>query len=114
MIRDFWKIRKRRLVDEVKALEKHVDSTTWKAIDSVRQVGNIGAHMAKDVNFIVEVDEKEAGLLIGLIETLFQEWYIRRFEREESMQALTSMAKEKRKVVKTPKSIADKGKGSEE
>ncbi len=78
MIRDFWGITRSRLVDEIDELQSRVDATCWDAIDSVRQVGNIGAHMEKDVNLIIDVDSEEAGLLIWLIETLFEEWYITR------------------------------------
>jgi len=108
MIRDFWGITKARLIDEIEELKSHVDATTWGAIDSVRQVGNIGAHMEKDVNIIIDVDENEAGLLIWLIETLFQEWYIARFDRKERMHALTSMANKKKKVTSTQKSVTKK------
>ena len=34
---------------------------------AVRKVGNIGAHMEKDINVIVDVDPDEAQHLIGLI-----------------------------------------------
>lgn len=64
MIRDFWGITKSRLVDEIDELQGKIDSTTWKAIDAVRKVGNIGAHMEKDINLIVDVDPNEANLLI--------------------------------------------------
>lgn len=74
IIRDFWGIKKNRLVDEINELEAKVDAKTWQAIDSVRHVGNIGAHMEKDVNLIIDVDSEEAGLLIWLVETLFEEW----------------------------------------
>ncbi len=74
MIRDFWGIKKGRLCDEINALQEKVDATTWKAIDSVRHVGNIGAHMEKDVNLIIDVDPEEAGMLIWLIETIFEKW----------------------------------------
>ena len=70
MIRDFWGISKRRLKDEVDALEEKVDPQTWDAIDSVRKIGNVGAHMEADINVIVDVDPDEATLLISLIETL--------------------------------------------
>ncbi len=73
-----------------------MDATTWEAINSVRHVGNIGAHMEKDVNLIVDVDEEEAGLLIWLIETLFRDWYITKHEREDRMSAITHMAKTKK------------------
>jgi hypothetical protein len=96
MIRDFWGIKKGRLIDEIEELEAKVDATTWEAIDSVRHVGNIGAHMEKDVNLIIDVDPDEAGLLIWLIETLFQEWYVARYERETKMRALVKLADQKK------------------
>lgn len=102
MIRDFWNIKKGRLVDEIEALQDKVDSATWQAIDSVRHVGNIGAHMEKDVNLIIDVEPEEAGLLIWLIETLFQEWYIARHEREERMKKLVLVASEKINAKKAP------------
>jgi hypothetical protein len=106
MIRDFWSIRKSRLIDEINELENKVDQVTWQAIDSVRQVGNIGAHMEKDVNLIIEVDPEEAGLLIWLIETLFEEWYVARHERETKMKALAKLADDK-KATKSPSQQTD-------
>jgi hypothetical protein len=50
MIRDFWGIKKARLVDEIEAIAEKTDADTWAAIDSVRKIGNIGAHMEKDIN----------------------------------------------------------------
>jgi len=100
MIRDFWKIKKGRLIDEINALEEKVDSSTWKAIDSVRHVGNIGAHMEKDVNLIIDVDPEEAGLLIWIIETLFEEWYIARHEKDKKMVAIVKLAKAKKEQKK--------------
>jgi hypothetical protein len=44
-----------------------------EAIDIVRNIGNIGAHMEADINVIVDVDPDEAQTLIELIETLFLE-----------------------------------------
>jgi len=45
MIRDFFEIKKDRLIDEINAIREKTDSLTWDAIDSVRKIGNIGAHM---------------------------------------------------------------------
>ncbi|RIV68773.1 DUF4145 domain-containing protein [Flagellimonas aequoris] len=95
IIRDFWKIKKGRLVDEINALEDKIDPITWKSIDAVRKVGNIGAHMEKDINLIIEVDPKEAKLLIELIEMLFEEWYIHRHERELKLKAISAIAEDK-------------------
>lgn len=48
MIRDFWGIVQSRLKDEIDALKDKVDPETWQAIDVVREIGNIGAHVEKD------------------------------------------------------------------
>jgi len=95
MIRDFHKIVKARLVDEINALEDKVDSETWSSIDAVRKIGNIGAHMEKDIDLIVEVDPNEAQLLIGLIESLFKDWYVVRFEKQQRAAALKALAEQK-------------------
>ncbi len=63
-----------------------------KSIDSVRKVGNIGAHMEKDINLIIDVEPKEAYLLIQLIELLFEEWYVHRHERELKLKAIAGIA----------------------
>jgi hypothetical protein len=96
IIRDFWEIKKNRLVDEIEELKSKVDSTSWEAINSVRHLGNIGAHMEKDVNLIIGVDPDEAGLLIWLIELFFEEWYIARHDREEKMIAIKKIADDKK------------------
>lgn len=95
MIRDFWGIKKSRLIDKINALEEKIDVQTWSAIDAVRKVGNIGAHMEKDVNVIIDVESDEAGLLIWLIETLFEEWYIEKYTREQKMTQIIALASNK-------------------
>jgi hypothetical protein len=95
MIRDFWSIQKGRLIDEIKELEGKVDSLTWEAIDAVRTVGNIGAHMEKDVNLVIDIEPDEANLLITLIETLLTEWYINRHERQTRIARVIEMGQDK-------------------
>ena len=82
MIRDFHKVSKGRLVDEITAIKDKTDPLTWDAIDAVRSIGNIGAHMEKDINQIVDVDEGEAQELIKLIELLIDDWYVTRYNRQ--------------------------------
>jgi Domain of unknown function (DUF4145) len=69
VIRDFCGISKKRLVDEINELRIRVDNgnapagvqqDTVDAIDHVRSIGNIGAHMEADINVIVDVDPDEA------------------------------------------------------
>jgi len=95
MIRDFWGIQKGRLIDEIEELNSHVDATTWGAIDAVRKVGNIGAHMEKDVNLIIDVEPGEAEKILGLIELLFKEWYVARQEREDRVIEVIEIANRK-------------------
>jgi hypothetical protein len=68
MIRDFWNVRgKHSLADEIGAIEDKIDPLTKDAIDAVRKVGNIAAHMEQDPNLVIDVEPGEAGQLISLI-----------------------------------------------
>ncbi len=109
MVRDFWGIKKGRLIDEIDALKDTVDPITWKAIDAVRSIGNIGAHMEKDINVIVEVEPDEAKKLIQLIEILVDDWYVARHDREERLKAVIELkeAKEDQKKAKAAIPPAD-------
>lgn len=100
MIRDFWKIKKRNLSDEIEAIKGKTDSDTWSAIDAIRSVGNIGAHMGKDVNLIVDIEPNEASLLIGVIELLLEEWYVRRHERGEHVKKVIALGAAKKAAKK--------------
>lgn len=93
MIRDFWKVQKARLIDEIDAIEEKVDPLTWEAIDAVRKIGNIGAHMEKDINLIIEVEPNEASQLINLIEILIKDWYITRYERRKSLEGVVELGR---------------------
>jgi len=95
MIRDFWQISKRTLNEEINELRGKIDTNIWQGIDALRKIGNIGAHMERDVNVIVDVDTDEAELLIKLNETLIKEWYINRFEREQNIKNILNVSKSK-------------------
>lgn len=101
MIRDFWGVNKANLFEEIKSIQDKVDSDTWHAIDAIRSIGNIGAHMEKDINLVIDVEEDEAKLLIHLIETLLKDWYVERENRRLRSQAIIDVANLK-KSQKTP------------
>ncbi|MEW6213124.1 MAG: DUF4145 domain-containing protein, partial [Acidobacteriota bacterium] len=101
MIRDFWKVKPGRLVDEIAQIQNQVDPLTWDAIEAVRKVGNIGAHMEKDVNVMIDVEPDEARLLIGLIELLLKEWYVNREERKKQLAELQKLSTAKEQQRKT-------------
>lgn len=84
MIRDFWKITgKNRLVDEIDALQNKVPAAQWKILNSIRRLGNIGAHPEADVNLIIDIEPEDAQKLISVIELLIRQWYIERYEQEQ-------------------------------
>ena len=100
MIRDFSGIAKGTLDAEIKELQVRVDADkaprgvtheSVEAIDHVRKIGNIGAHMEKDIGLIIDIDSEEAQLLIELIETLFDEWYIARKQRTDRLASIAAL-----------------------
>lgn len=95
MIHDFWKIHGKNLNAEITQLKDHVPAAQWDAIDAVRSVGNIGAHMEQDVNLIIDISVEEASKLLKLIEHLISKWYIDRHESEELYRDVTSIGAEK-------------------
>lgn len=107
MIRDFAKIAKATLAREIEALRKAVDDgsadraisrESVDAIDQVRGIGNIGAHMEKDIDLIIEVDPGEAQALIELVEMLFEEWYGARHRRQARLEHIASIAHSKKEA----------------
>ncbi|MGR3898893.1 DUF4145 domain-containing protein [Psychrobacter sp. 1176_08] len=95
MVRDFWEVKPQNLAKEIESIKDEVEPDTWEAIDVVRKIGNIGAHMERDIDQIIEVDENEAGLLIGLIEMLIEEWYISRYNRQQRLENMKQLGQDK-------------------
>jgi hypothetical protein len=105
MIRDFCGISRKTLYGEIVELKRQVEDGTAPrqvseesivAIDSVRELGNIGAHFQADINQIIDVDAEETTALIGLIELLFQEWYVSRYERQQRLSTVQRISAEKK------------------
>lgn len=116
MIRDFCKITKPTLFKEIEALSEAIEndeapkgvlSESVEAIDQVRQVGNIGAHMEKDVNTIVPIEPDEAASLIELIEMLFAEWYVARHQRQQRLSRIKGISEQKRSAKESNDSVTD-------
>lgn len=103
MVRDFWGIAKNKLADAIKELNGNVSVAQWNAIDGLRKIGNIGAHMENDVNMIIDIDEGEAEKLGKLIELLMEKWYIARHDEEKLLQEITSISEEKQEEKKASK-----------
>ena len=95
MIRDFWGIKKENLCAEINAIQGKVTPSQWKALDGLRKIGNIGAHMEKDVNLIIDIDPDESKKLLRLIEMLLEKWYIARHDEEALCADINEIADEK-------------------
>jgi len=100
IIRDFWGVVGNNLKDEIEQIKDRVEELTWQAIDAVRSVGNIGAHMERDVNLIVDILPNEAQLLINLIETLLKDWYITRHDKQSRLEVLVKLGEDKKAIRK--------------
>ncbi|MFN4208531.1 MAG: DUF4145 domain-containing protein [Agrobacterium albertimagni] len=111
MIRDFCGIAKPTLNQEINELKKQFDAghaprgvseESFEAIEAIRKIGNIGAHMEKDINVIVDVEPDEAALMLGLVENLLEDWYISRQKRQERLARVTASVEQKDAVRKSP------------
>lgn len=94
MLRDYWIVQPGRLSDEFRQIKGATDPLTWEAIESVRQTGMIGARMESEGAEILDADPGEAKLLIGLIETLIQDWYVAREDRRKRLQEIRQLVGE--------------------
>lgn len=97
MLHDFWNIHEKNLNAEVTQLKDKVSTSQWKAIDGVRSIGNIGAHMEQDINLIIDIDLGEAKKLQSLIELLVDKWYISRHDEEALFDDISNISEEKEK-----------------
>jgi hypothetical protein len=111
MIRDFAKIKERSLYHEIEKLRslaeedaapKGVSDDSIESLHHVRSLGNIGAHMEKDIDVIIPVDPSEAQILIDLVESLFDEWYVQRHKRQARFSALRETAEQKQALKVAP------------
>jgi hypothetical protein len=100
MIRDFWGANEKTLFAEITAIKFRMDPETWAAIDALRRVGNIGAHMEADINVIIDVDPDEAQQLIGLLEMLIDEWYVARETRKNRIAGVIAIGASKAEAKK--------------
>ena len=95
MIRDFWGIKRNKLNDEINELASIITPSQWKALDGLRKIGNIGAHMEKDVDLIIDIEPDEARKLLKLIELLLDKWYIARHDEEELFADICTISDDK-------------------
>jgi hypothetical protein len=88
MLRDYWRVQPGSLNDELRQIKATVDPLTWEAIESVRGTGLIGARMETEGAEVQDTEPGESKLLIGLIETLIEDWYVAREERRKRLEEI--------------------------
>ncbi|MEH6808814.1 MAG: DUF4145 domain-containing protein [Hyphomonas oceanitis] len=114
LVRDFWEIpedKRGNLGAELNFIKNKIDPSTWDVIKTIREVGDIGAHMEKDVNYVVDVEPEEASLLLELIEALFEDWYVsrqKRLDRDERVKLLAEKKLEEKRDAKRKSKEQDK------
>ena len=90
ILQDFFGIKEHTLYASLEKVKPQVSNSLWKAIDSLRRTGNIGAHMQRDVNTLVSVEPGEAALLLKLIERLIEGTYIARCDDDALFTAVSA------------------------
>ena len=80
-----WNI---NLYQEIKAVELMggIGTPVIAAFKQLKDIGNIGAHPAADVNLIVDVEPGEAETLLALINLIIRQTYIQRNADQELLQ----------------------------
>lgn len=91
MIRDYWNVSENTLYQEIDIIKPNLNKLQNEAIDVLRQIGNIGAHPNKDINTIIDINPKDAEILIKLIEYFIEEWYIARFEHTRLLEEVKTL-----------------------
>jgi hypothetical protein len=110
IIRDYWEIpmnKRGNLGAEINYISDKITPELYEVITRIRSIGDIGAHMEKDVNLIIDVEPEEADLLISLMESLFEEWYIARHHRQTRAAELGRIVQSKRAIQRTGKNKAN-------
>ena len=94
ILRDFFKVSKSRLIDEIKEVMStaNIRADIAAALDAMREVGNVGAHPERDPLIIVDVEPEEATAMINFIELLIDETYVNRAEQEARIQSVKDAA----------------------
>ena len=101
IIRDFWNIKGKSLYEEITQLKDKIPPDLWRVMDSIRKIGNIGAHMEKDVGLIVDIEPDEAKKLLQVIEFMIKDCYINRHEREKLFTDVVGIDQQKQEIKTT-------------
>lgn len=91
ILRHFYKATGKNLSKEIQSIKDKFEPEVFEAVDILRKKGNIGAHMEKDINLIVDIDDGEAKVLVNFIEMFIDESYVARHNREEKLKKVKAL-----------------------
>jgi len=102
MIQNVFNTPKQTLAKDIAIIKSMVSPDVWNALDAIRQLGNIGAHMEYDVNLIIDIEIDEAKMLLRVLETLIHEWYVTKHNIDEDIKGIAHISAEKQNMRKNP------------
>lgn len=95
IIHDVWDIHEKNLNAEITRLRERIPDEQWHAIDAVRKMGNIGAHMEQNVDKIIDIETDDVDPMIQLIESLIEDWYIVQRKNKKTYEDLIARGEKK-------------------
>ena len=93
LITDHFKVTQGTLYDKINSLEKQLSSKMIAALNSLRSIGNAGAHLKMSSDIIVDVSKEEAQAFLWFIEYIIDEWYVEDHEKEKMINKIAGLKK---------------------
>ena len=103
IIHDYFKVSKGNLFNEILAIKEKVHEEVFAAMNAMRELGNIGAHLKLKTSELSDtVDDQEAQTMLNVLELLIEDTYIARHERKEKYKKVVDSATSKNNPQSTP------------
>lgn len=96
MIRDRFNASGKNLFQEIDSIKDQIYKEEFEILDSIRNIGNIGAHQENDLELIIKIEPHEAELVLYALEHLIEEWYIKESDRLKKFNYLKKIAADKK------------------
>lgn len=95
IIKERFNAKGRTLYDQIESIKGGIYQGEFDILDSIRNLGNIGAHSENDLQLIINIESNDAKLILYCLEFLIEEWYIKSSERMDRIKQLKDLAKSK-------------------
>lgn len=91
ILRDFYHAKSKNLSEAIDEVSPLIDDTLREALDSIRRIGNIGAHPEYNVNSIIDIDIEDVQAMIRIIEICIHQSYIVNHDKDASYAAIKTL-----------------------